>query len=149
MFSPLECVLPDLSFPPLIVSNAVSWNGLRRFQAAGGGGGVCWDFGVPNRFSIGMGYSTWPPGKKSEALQGFLGKTPGGCGFFWVFIDNSSKSKNPTPWSILLFPTRSRPITDENWVLRVGFFQVGFKASKIKNTTLWAFSRETPVLARG
>ena len=52
------------------------------------------------------------------------------------------KNKNPSPWSILLFSLRIRPITDKNSVLGVCVFNVGFTASKNKSPTLGDFPEE-------
>ena len=52
-------------------------------------GGVSGDFGVPNRFFKGIGYSTLTPKKKSAY-------TPV-VGFFSIFLDEASKNTIPQP----------------------------------------------------
>ena len=60
--------------------------------------------------------------------RGFSRKPHGGCGFFRLFSARLAKIKTHPlglftsfrPW--IIFPLRNQPITDENWLLVVGFF---------------------------
>ena len=94
------------------------------------GGGVCWEFWVPNRFFIEIGYSTLPLGKKAKPYRGFLGKPPADAISFWSLSTRLAKVKTQARRAYFSFPNRSRPITDEYWILQNRFFQVGFKANK-------------------